>query len=179
MSTAHASLAAAPLACLFALAALMAVAAIGDWRRYIIPNWLCLTVALAGLVYWIAQWLAGVIDARDLAWTLAVQMGLAFAVLIVLAALFAAGAMGGGDVKLMAALSLWIPPARMPETLFFIALAGGLVSVMALMRARGQRLRARASGAAAVSHVRVPYGVAIAVGGLAVALEPILKVSAG
>jgi prepilin peptidase CpaA len=169
-----------PLVCLAVLAGLMAIAAIGDWRRYKIPNELCALVAIGGLGFWLAQFAAGQLTLSDLGLTLAIQLGLALVVFMVFAGLFAIGAMGGGDVKLMAALTLWIPPAQLPQTLVLIAIGGGIVSVVALFRARRKRFTAQtAAQRKDFSKVKVPYGVAIALGGLVVALEPILKVSVG
>lgn len=79
--------------------------------------------------------------------------------------------MGGGDVKLAAAASLFAGPALILDFITVTALVGGLLSVATLAGARlgpvastgGCTVRARLRG-------NLPYGPAIAVGGLWVAL---------
>jgi prepilin peptidase CpaA len=63
--------------------------------------------------------------------------------------------MGGGDVKLLASTSVWAGPALVFPLLMVTALAGGLVAV-GVLAARRRRSP-------------LPYGVAIAAGGLVVA----------
>ena len=46
---------------------------------------------------------------------MAVQLAAGATVFVLLAGAFYAGMMGGGDVKLAAALALWFPPARHGE----------------------------------------------------------------
>src|SRR3712207_6818335 len=100
---------------LAALGALLMIAAVGDARRFVIPNWLCATVAALSLPYW---WASG-----GTLWPgYALQIGLAAAALAALAALFAAGLMGGGDVKLIAALALWLPIDRFIAMIMLVAL---------------------------------------------------------
>ena len=72
--------------------------------------------------------------------------------------MFAAGGMGGGDVKLGTAIALWLPP--LGTLLFFVitSIAGGFVSVGAWIYHHKIR---RSEG-----KTEVPYGVAIAFGGL-------------
>ena len=152
------------LVLLIALLALLVIAAVGDVRRYRISNRLCLVVAGLALPYWIATSLAGGADLLPL---LAYQIGVAALVFAGFAALFALGAMGGGDVKLAAALALWVPAAQTLELVLLIALFGGLEALVLVVvrRLRGQSSRT------------VPYGVAIALGGCALLLEEIIKLS--
>jgi prepilin peptidase CpaA len=51
--------------------------------------------------------------------------------------LFALGALGGGDVKLVTALGAALGPADLLATLFWVAIVGGLLAVVAWWR--GQR----------------------------------------
>jgi prepilin peptidase CpaA len=78
--------------------------------------------------------------------------------------LFSAGAFGGGDVKLLAVTTLWAGPTMVLPFLIVTALAGGLLSLTVLMRAQ---LAGRSLHVAAKPNV--PYGVAIAIGGIYVA----------
>lgn len=141
------------------LALLLVVAAVGDVRRLTIPNWLCVAVALLSLPYWGASaatfW-------PGFAW----QAAFALAVFVALAALFALGVMGGGDVKLLAALALWFPPRAYLELMMLIAVAGGILTLGLLIRHR----RARAEG-----RPEIPYGLAIAAGAAVLLAEPLVK----
>lgn len=133
-----------------ALAIALLFAAFTDMRRRQIDNWLNLAIALAAPLYW---WASGL----SLWPGVAIQLGVALAVFAVCAILFAIRAMGGGDVKLLTALALWLPVAPFVKLLIMTALVGGaLTIVMAgwhVARRRKDRLA-------------IPYGVAIAVGGL-------------
>lgn len=74
---------------------LSALAAVSDWRTGIIPNWLTLPpIIVAPVAYWASDGVAGAIQAI----TAAVLSG------AVPYLLFRGNAMGGGDVKLFAAL---------------------------------------------------------------------------
>jgi prepilin peptidase CpaA len=75
---------------------------------------------------------------------------------------FNARVMGGGDVKLLAAAALWFPLAEMPRLVLAVALAGGIQAVVWMILAGGGRL--------ALLDGRLPYALAIALGGVAVRL---------
>ena len=141
------------------LALILVVAAVIDARTYIISNRLNLTVAALAPLYWWASALPLWPDA-------AVQVGVAVAVLLVLALAFYAGMMGGGDVKLAAALALWFPPYFTVKFLILMAMAGGVLTLLLLVAHRVRRRPGRP---------KIPYGVAIAVGGLAVLAERYLN----
>ena len=132
------------------LAIALLIAAFTDIRERRIANWLNGAIALAAPVYW---WASGL----DLWPGVALQLGLTLAVFAVGAGLFAIRAMGGGDVKLLTALALWVPPLAFMKLLIAMALAGGVLTVglgiWHVTRRRKDRLA-------------VPYGVAIAFGGL-------------
>lgn len=146
-------------ACLAGLLLLLAAAAVGDVRRLTIPNGLCAAVALLALPYW---WASGAGFWPAFAW----QAGFALAVFAALAALFAFGVMGGGDVKLLAALALWLPVRSYVETMMWVAVAGGLLTLALLIRHRA---------AGRPGHPEIPYGVAIAAGAALTLGEPLVK----
>lgn len=148
---------------LAALAVLLAIAAVGDARRYVIPNWLCGAVAVLSLPYWLAQ---GLPVWPGFAW----QLGFAAVVFAVFAGLFALGWMGGGDVKLIAALALWLPVDRFLSMMIFVAIGGGLLTAGLLA---AHRLRRREG------QPEVPYGLAIVAGAALTFGEPIVKHYAG
>lgn len=100
--------------------ALLAVAAYGDVRRRRIPN--TLTVALA---------LLGVLRLIVTGAPLAALYTLAAAVIVLAIGflLFARGALGGGDAKLLTAAVLLVGYQAVPNLLFVMGLAGGLVAL--------------------------------------------------
>jgi prepilin peptidase CpaA len=95
---------------------------------------------------------------------MAIQLAASAVVFILLAGAFYAGMMGGGDVKLAAALALWFPPSGILKFLVLMSLAGGVLTIGIVAWHRAKHREGRPE---------VPYGVAIAVGGLGV-LAPIL-----
>lgn len=152
--------------CLIALAALLVVAAWRDLRTMRIENRLSLAIVAVFGVWAVAGLLNGSLSAAALGWAIACGIGL-FALG---AAAFATGMIGGGDVKLMAAAGLFAGPALLADFLTVTALVGGLLGVAVLAGApigpaspRGEAtLRDRLRGG-------LPYGPAIAAGGLWVA----------
>jgi prepilin peptidase CpaA len=134
---------------LCALAIGLLIAAFTDLRRRKIDNWLNAAIALAAPLYWLASGM-GLYD-------VGLQLAVALAAFAVLAGLFALGAMGGGDVKLLAALALWIKPMWFLELLVVMALAGGVVTIVFGCWHVARRNRNR---------IAIPYGLAIAFAGL-------------
>lgn len=132
------------------LAIALLIAATTDLRARIIPNRLNLAIALAAPLFW---WSTGL----DVWPGIALQLALGATVFAAFAGLFALGMIGGGDVKLIGALALWLPLAPLAELLMLMAIGGGLLSAATLVV---HRLR-RAKG-----QPEVPYGVAIAAAGL-------------
>jgi prepilin peptidase CpaA len=140
------------------LAILLVVAAIIDIRTFTISNGLNATVALLAPVYW---WSVGLP-----LWPEAViQVAVAIAVFGALALAFYIGMMGGGDVKLAAALALWFSPAMTLKFLVIMSLAGGALTLLVLLI---HKKRGNPPLDAQGDPVRpeVPYGVAIAFGAL-------------
>lgn len=76
------------------------VSAVTDWRRGEIPNWLTLPPLVIGPVFWFLAGGAGVEGAKQMGWSV---MGLLVCGLVPYL-LFRKGAIGGGDVKIVAAM---------------------------------------------------------------------------
>jgi len=132
------------------LAAMLLWAAVVDIRTFTISNGLNLAIALLAPLFW---WATG----TELWPDAAIRVGVAAGVFLLFALAFRVGAMGGGDVKLAAALALWFAPG---DTLFLIvlmSLAGGVLTLIVIGVHRTRKLEGRPE---------VPYGVAIAFGGL-------------
>jgi prepilin peptidase CpaA len=155
---------------LAALAGLLLWAAVGDIRRYIIPNRLCLIIAGLAPLYW---WASSGGNWPTLKLLLLWQLGIGTAIFILGAVLFALNVWGGGDVKLLAALALWTPAADLAKVMFIMALCGAVIALGWLAAAKW---RARQNETNSSGPIEIPYGVAIAAGGLTFAGQPFLKV---
>ena len=66
--------------------------------------------------------------------------------LLVFLPLFALRAMGGGDVKLLAAFGAWLGPALVCWVAVYGAIAGGLLALLLVLRRRRLRRRSRTCG---------------------------------
>jgi prepilin peptidase CpaA len=174
--------------CLAAFVCMLGLAAFKDLRERRIPNRLTAGLALLWPIYVLASPTA-------VAWLAA--LGLAAVMLLIGLALFARGLIGGGDVKLIAAVSLWAGPEHFVPFMLLTALTGGALSLLTMWYRRwGGAIEAHlaALGLATPGGPRgvlpeaqsavttdspdlaatLPYGIAIAVGGIAVAI-PLLK----
>jgi prepilin peptidase CpaA len=121
-----------------------------DLKTRTIPNWLNLAIALGAVAFWIAVGLP--------VWPeIALRLAVAFVAFWVFAAAFAMGAMGGGDVKLIAALALWLPWQAVLVLVFLMSIAGGVLTLGYLIRHKLAKREEK---------LEIPYGVAIAFGGL-------------
>lgn len=119
----------------------VSAAAVFDWRERRIPNRLCLAIAVAGLLACAVEWGA-----------LRVWSGLGTGALGALACtpFYVMRGMSAGDVKLIAATSVWWSMSQLLIALTAIALCGAVLAAGYLCLSRG------------VTHI--PYAVAIATG---------------
>ena len=144
---------------LLGLAAILVVAAAIDVRTFTISNGLNLAVALLAPLYWLSISLPLWPD-------VGIQLASGAIVFALLAAAFYAGMMGGGDVKLAAALALWFSPQSTIKFLVLMSLAGGILTLVVMALHRWKRREGRPE---------IPYGVAIAFGGLAILTQRFLN----
>lgn len=94
---------------------------------------------------------------------------LIFAVVFTLGyALYAMKLAGAGDIKLLAVLSLWAGPSFWFPFLSVTALSGGLLCLVLGSLTYLRHRRSRSKEPLVLAKIPVPYGVAIAVGGLCV-----------
>ncbi len=135
---------------LIGLAIALLIAAFTDIRHRRIANWLNLAIAAGAPLFW---WASGYSLWPDVA----IQIAVALAVFAVVCGLFALGMMGGGDVKLLTALALWIAPIPFLQLLVIMALAGGVLTIAMAAWHMIKRQREK---------LAIPYGVAISIGGL-------------
>ena len=106
-----------------ALSALVVCAAVFDLRARIIPNWLTLCIALGAPLFWLASGFSLWPD-------IALQLLLALGCFTLFALAFAAKMMGGGDVKMIVALALWLPGLLLGRMLVLMALIGGALGLI-------------------------------------------------
>lgn len=144
------------LALIFAL--LLVAGAAEDAARLRISNLTCALILACALV---AIFFVGPVPA---VWQNFVVFG---TLLAVGTPLFAAGKMGGGDVKLMAASGLWFDIQGGLLMLISVLLAGGVLALLILaLRLANWSERARHRWQVLRPGAGVPYGVAIAAGTL-------------
>lgn len=162
------------------LAALVVTAMISDARAYRIPNWISLAILALFAIRVAAWWLGAATFPVAPHWHVAVG-AMVFAVTYLT---FAYGLFGGGDVKLLSAVSLWAGPTFILPLLWVMAIAGGLLGVLIILARRilAPTSETPASGNSASGRAaswwlgplprwagegRCPYGIAIGLGALA------------
>ena len=158
--------------------ALLGLAAWRDIATRSIPDSISLVLAGLGLLLrWHEGW-------APLGLSLLAALGL----FLILLTCHARGLLGGGDVKLLTALALGLPPLGSYQLVVATALAGGVLAIAYLvlhraLSARGGALSPRGRGEPLLRRIvsvearrirargPLPYGVAIAVGGALVLLQ--------
>lgn len=157
--------------------ALVITAALRDVTSYTIPNWISLAL-VAGFAP------AALVMGLPLS-AVGLHLGVGAAALVLGMVMFALRWIGGGDAKLFAAAALWLGWPAAGSYGAFTAIAGGGLA-MGLITLRTGWLRPYViAGPTWMSRLAepdeaVPYGLAIAVGGLAAfPLSPFMKAFAG
>jgi prepilin peptidase CpaA len=111
-------------AALIGFAALMIIAAFEDFRRLVIPNALSLSLCVLWPLY--------IAPIASLAIVLG-SLGCAALVFLVGALCFSRGFLGGGDVKLLTAATLWAGPGLTPSLLLVTGVLGGVLALALLI----------------------------------------------
>lgn len=141
-----------------ALVLILLAAGIEDARTREIANWKNAAIALLAPAWW---WTHGY-GWTDMAW----QIGIAIGVFALFAGAFHFGWMGGGDVKMIGALALWLPGSALLFMLMVMSIIGGVLTLIMMF----DHWRRKAPGA-----VETPYGVAIAMASMLALGEPIFN----
>jgi len=154
-----------------AIPGLLLYAAFTDLTSRRLSNRLCALVAVLALA-----WQFGQAPARIWA-----PLAAGLLVLVPLGWFWSRGWLGGGDVKFATALAFWAGLSDLPELLLVTTLAGGIVALGVLLRpwfaqrlavvlaslsALGLRPAGGVAARLALAPRGVPYGVALAGGGL-------------
>ena len=145
------------------LAIALLVAAFTDVRRRQIDNGLNAAIALAAPAFW---WASGLALWPGAGW----QVGVAAVTFAITAFLFAMRWMGGGDVKLLTALALWVRPDHFLFLVTLMAISGGVLTLAFAAWHVARRQPGRAA---------IPYGLAIAFAGLVTLADRSLPMLAG
>ncbi len=150
---------------LYAFPLCMLVAAISDIRKLIIPN----TVSLFLILAFFVSFAVSGLEYQVLLNHLMAGAGM----LVVGFALFGFGFCGAGDSKLLAVAALWLGWPMFGHALIYIALFGGVLSVLIVLSRLVVRWFPRlsmifppAARLAAADELVAPYGVAIAAGSI-------------
>jgi prepilin peptidase CpaA len=155
-----------PIASFLEILLLLYVATM-DIATRLIRNEICLVLALLGIA---GQFASPMQVAESLI--------VATVLLLLLLLIYTRGLIGGGDVKLLVALAIGLPLTGVIELLAITALAGGVLALVHLMMRHlpypnlapaGSSLVRRVYAIERWRHLRhapLPYGVAIAFGGI-------------
>lgn len=146
-------------------ALLLFSAAVSDILRLTIPNRICLGIVLIYPAFVLAA--PGVVH-----WPSA--LGVAGLALLVGFTLYSLGGLGAGDAKLFAATSLWAGSGLIIDLTLLTTLSGGVIALFLWVQHRIARAPSLAttfmtSADSGFARQPMPYGAAIAVGGLYVA----------
>lgn len=146
----------------YVIAAILLYAAIMDIKTYTIENWISIVIiALFPIILFLNQGLEFSV--------LFYHLGTGIVMLLVGAGLFATGAFGGGDAKLIAAIAIWLGWKPLMPFLLIMSFAGGLLTLVILLIRKLdlfkktkqewlQKMREKDRG--------IPYGVAISIAGI-------------
>jgi prepilin peptidase CpaA len=138
-----------------------------DVATRLISNEICLTLAVLG----IATQLATPVQVVESLITAAILF-------VLLLLIYRRGWMGGGDVKLLVAVAIGLPLAGVIQLLTITALAGGVLALVHVMMRLLPQPKLAPIGSSLVRrvyaverwrhlrHAPLPYGVAIACGGI-------------
>jgi len=152
--------------------ALLLIAASTDIAYRLIPNWIAVIIGSLGM--------AGRLVVSPTAFC--VSLAITLVLLALMLVLHARGLFGGGDVKLVSAVCLGLSASLVYRFIFITAMAGGVLALVHLIGRRAVRGRAVRGPLPRGSlllhrivsveiwrlahHGSLPYGVAIACGGI-------------
>ena len=138
-----------------------------DVATRLISNEICLALALLGIIGHLP-------DPMQIVYS-AIVAAILFLLLLIV---YARGWMGGGDVKLLVALAIGLPLTGAVQLLTVTALAGGVLALVHLMMRQLPHPKLAPAGSSfarrvyaverwrQLRHAPLPYGVAIACGGI-------------
>lgn len=157
---------------ILAFAGLLIAAAASDWRSLTIPNRYSLAIVALFPSYTIAM-------GGDVDWTM--HLATAAGAFVFGFALFSLRLCGGGDVKLFAAATLWAGPSMLIPLVLYTSVGGAFMALVLWLHHRYQRAGIPANflyvrSEASFAKKPMPYAVAIAAGGLFVAVQLLIGI---
>ena len=114
-----------PLTLMFVLTSCLILISLIDYKTQIIPDGLVGVIAVSGALYNLLYVPHGVID-------MLLGAAVGFAVMLAIFVI-SRGGMGGGDVKLSAAVGLWLGVEGTPLFLLLAFITGGVISLLLLV----------------------------------------------
>ena len=129
---------------------LLGFAAIQDLRTREIPDWVPLALVAVAIA-------AAAVGAANIRWWMVISGGAVG--LAVGAGLFRFARLGGGDAKLIAAIGALLGPVGLWFALFWMALAGGCLALIAAARGRRDYAYAPAIAAGFAAYLVYPGGL--------------------
>lgn len=154
---------------------LLLIAGLHDAAARTIPNWIPASLAVAGLVLRVQQGNA------------VTSILVAALLMFILGLLWQRGFIGGGDMKLIPAAALILPPSRTPDFLLSVAIAGGVLALIYLTSSFVVRRPAPGPRRSFLARVRkaeawrmhrrgpLPYALAIAGGALPIFINTLSR----
>lgn len=150
-----------------------------DTKYYILSNKLCLSVLALYPIFVTSLYIEGTPLPLDY---ILYSLAIAVVIFLCLAALFAFNFIGGGDVKLIPAVALWAGPLFILKFLFITALSGGVLSLIFIcffylksrkLNKSSEKINLSMSESTKETNEenKIPYGIAISIGGIYVATE--------
>lgn len=137
------------------LAILLVFSTYSDIRYRLIYNKVTASIALAAPLYWVAT--------GDYSLSaIGIHLAVAIVTFLFFAIFFYIGMMGGGDLKLFAALALWFSWEVTLRMIFISSIFGGVVTVIFWIIHKVKQ---------SDGPPRIPYGVAITLAGLLIVGE--------
>lgn len=145
--------------------ALLAMLALSDLRQRRLPNAM---VAGFAALYFAHAWSGGASRVE-----IETHLATGAAALVLAALMFRFGWLAGGDAKLFAAVFLWTDLPHATTVFFIVSFIGLMLAVAQLAWRLVERAQAAVSDQGWLSPARgVPYGVALAAGGIAAVWLP-------
>ncbi len=165
---------------------LLVVAAISDIKSRKIPNWIPLSIFALYLIFLAAQWL---LELDPVLIPPLTSLAVGFGIFAVFTGFFYFGFLGGGDVKLAAAMGFWVGIKGVAAFIIIMALVGGLIAVFYIFKRdvspeievvqgavfseneEKDKKKEVKVGKTNNKSGKIPYGIAISAGGLFVVYQ--------
>ncbi|KGJ91195.1 prepilin peptidase [Colwellia psychrerythraea] len=144
----------------YLVAGLLVKASYLDWRYRQLPNWLSLLVLVSGMSVLLLQQL--LVSAQFYDFSL--RMITAFLIIVAALPVYYLGGLAAGDIKFIAALSVWFEFEQLKIFLLLTTLVGGLLALIIIGYNVSLNLFNSRDKGNKTTIITVPYGIAISLG---------------